>query len=111
GAAALLVDYKLGSIFDMDDATKVLAHEGRIASIGKAITEFNCVDTGVFVCTRALLDAIESVYARRGDASLSEGVAALASRGEMFAVDVGDGFWQDVDTPEMLAHAERVLGA
>lgn len=111
GTAALLVDYKLDTIFDMDDATKVLARDGRIASIGKTIAEFNCVDTGVFVCTRALLDAIESVYGRRGDASLSEGVAALAARGDMYAVDVGGGFWQDVDTPEMLAHAERVLSA
>jgi 1L-myo-inositol 1-phosphate cytidylyltransferase len=111
GAAALLVDYKLDTIFDMDDATKVLERDGRIASIGKTIQEFNCVDTGVFVCTRALMDAIESVYARRGDASLSEGVAALAARDDMFVVDVGDGFWQDVDTPEMLAHAERVLGS
>lgn len=111
GTAALLVDYKLDTIFDMDDATKVLAHEGRIVRIGKTIEEFNCVDTGVFVCTRALVEAIEAVYGRRGDASLSEGVAALAGGGNMFVVDVGDGFWQDVDTPEMLAHAERVLGA
>ncbi len=111
GTAALLVDYKLDTIFDMDDATKVLAHGDRIARIGKAITEFNCVDTGVFVCTRALVEAIETVYARRGDASLSEGVAALAGQDSMFVVNVGDGFWQDVDTPEMLAHAERVLDA
>jgi 1L-myo-inositol 1-phosphate cytidylyltransferase len=109
GSAALLVDYKLATIFDMDDATKVLAHAGRVVRIGKAIREYNCVDTGVFVCTRALLDAIESVYAQRGDASLSEGVAALAGQGQMLAVDVGDGFWQDVDTVAMLAHAERVL--
>ena len=111
GSAALLVDYKLDSIFDMDDATKVMVEDGRIAHIGKAIADFNCVDTGVFVCTRALIYAIAAVYAARGDASLSEGVAALARDRNMFAVDVGDGFWQDVDTPEMLAHAERVLSA
>ncbi|GAB4556798.1 MAG: hypothetical protein Tsb0020_00400 [Haliangiales bacterium] len=109
GTAALLVDYKLDSIFDMDDATKVLARQGRVTSIGKQIPQYNCVDTGVFVCTQALIDAIERVYAQRGDASLSDGVAALAHADNMFAVDIGDGFWNDVDTPDMLAHTERML--
>jgi len=109
GGASLLVDYKLDTIFDMDDATKVLAQDGKIVDIGKQIEVFNCVDTGVFVCTPGLMDALAEVLARRGDASLSEGIAALARAGRMSAVDIGDGFWQDVDTPEMLAHAEAVL--
>jgi 1L-myo-inositol 1-phosphate cytidylyltransferase len=109
GSAALLVDYKLDSIFDMDDATKVLSKDGRIAQIGKTIPEYDCVDCGVFVCSIALMDAIETVYRSNGDASLSDGVQALAAAGKMHVVDIGDGFWQDVDTPEMLAHAEAEL--
>jgi len=114
--ATLLVDWKLETIFDMDDATKVLAvdaglgeREKRIARIGKTIPDYNCVDVGVFVCTTALMDRIGEVYERHGDASLSEGVQALASTGRMTVLDIGQGFWQDVDTPEMLAHAEREL--
>jgi choline kinase len=109
GSAALLVDYKLSSIFDMDDATKAFVQDGRIVRIGKTISEYNCVDTGVFVCTKGLLEGIERVYAEKGDASLSNGVQALCDRHAMFAVDIGDGFWQDVDTAPMLAHAERML--
>ena len=110
-AATLLVDSKLDQIFDMDDATKVYAEDGRIVRIGKQIPDYNCVDCGVFVCSLALMDAIALVYRERGDASLSDGVQALAKAGRMHVLDIGDGFWQDVDTPEMLAHAEQVLSA
>ncbi len=111
GTATLLVDYKLDQIFDMDDATKVDAQGGRIVRIGKQIDGYNCVDCGVFVCTTALMDAIDAVLQATGDASLSHGVQTLAARGDMRALDIGPGFWQDVDTPEMLAHAEAVLAA
>ena len=110
GGATLLVDYKLDTIFDMDDATKVLATaDQRIEAIGKQIATYNCIDTGVFICTQALMDAIEATYAAHGDASLSHGVATLSGSGRMTVRDIGDGFWQDVDTPEMLTHAEAML--
>lgn len=107
--AALCVDYKIDAIFDLGDATKVLACEGMIQAIGKQLDRFNCIDTGVFICTQALMEALERVRSARGDASLSDGVQQLASAGKMHVIDVGDGFWQDVDTPQMLAHAEAEL--
>jgi len=109
GGATLCVDYKLDSIFDIDDATKVLERDGAVVAIGKNLEAYNCVDTGIFLCTPALMDAIEGVYRDTGDASLSEGVARLAAAGTMRTLDVGDAFWQDVDTPEMLTHAEGFL--
>ena len=111
GGASLLVDRKLEDVFDMDDATKVWVDEGKIAQIGKQLTRFNAVDTGLFVCTPALFEGIAEAYAARGDASLSDGVQRLCDAGRMAAVDIGPGWWQDVDTPEMLAEARRRLGA
>lgn len=109
GTAALLVDYKIDSIFDMDDATKVYSENGLIQSIGKQIMHFNCIDTGVFVCTSGLLDSLERAYQQKGDTSISDGVQELASQNKMYTVDIGDGFWQDVDTPEMLEYVEGIL--
>lgn len=109
GEAALLVDYKVGSIFDMDDATKVLSKSGKIISIGKQINEFNCVDTGLFVCTSGLLEALQKHYEEYGDTSISDGVQKLARTGKMHAIDIKNGIWQDVDTPDMLEQAEKLL--
>jgi choline kinase len=111
GGATLLVDRKIDGVFDLDDATKVRTKDGKIVAIGKQLTDYDCIDTGVFVCTRGLVDAIASVAAERGDASLSEGVQALSARGVMEVLDVGDAHWMDVDTPEMLADAEARLKA
>ncbi|UCF94081.1 MAG: NTP transferase domain-containing protein [Desulfobacterales bacterium] len=107
--ATLCVDYKLDSIFDLEDATKVIAAGHLIKKIGKGIKGYNCVDTGVFIGTKGLMEAIEKIYLQKGDSSLSEGVQLLADKGRMEVLDIKDAFWQDVDTPEMLLHAEKLL--
>ena len=109
GGATLLVDRRIESVFDLADATKVATRQGRVLAIGKEIAAFDAIDIGVFVGTRRLLDALAAVRAERGDASLSEGVERLAREGRMAVLDIEGGFWQDVDTPEMLAHAETEL--
>jgi hypothetical protein len=35
----------------------------------------------------------------------------MASEGKARAVDIGNAWWQDIDTPEMLAQAEKHLRA
>jgi len=109
GGATLLVDSKLEQIFDMDDAMKVVVRDGRVERIGKQLAEYDAIDTGLFVCTEGLMQELQAEYRERGDASLSDGVARLARRGLMHTLDIGDGFWQDVDTPAMLEHADSQL--
>ena len=110
GDLALAVDYKLDEVFDMDDATKVkVGRDSEIVEIDKALQDFDAVDTGVFRCTQGLFDALETVYDREGDASLSQGVKALAEQGRAHTVDVGASWWQDVDDLLTRDEAERRL--
>lgn len=105
---ALAVDTRIDRIFDEDDATKVLADADRIEAIGKTLEDHNAIDTGVFLCNPTLFTALEQSI-EKGDDSLSGGIRSLASEGRMRAHDIGDLFWEDVDTPESLVHAERSL--
>lgn len=108
-ACALAVDFDVPRCFDLDDATKVRVVDGRIAAIGKDLTTYDALDTGVFRIGPALTDELAQLFAATGDCSLSEGVAALMTRGRFFACDVGAARWIDVDTPEALAHAEEMV--
>jgi len=109
GHAALGVDYDIERCFDIDDATKVVVDQGRIADIGKELARYDAIDTGVFRVGPALIEELQKLDARHGDCSLSDGVRALAGRGAFQAVDVGEVRWIDVDTPAALERAEAML--
>jgi choline kinase len=112
GGLVLAVDHKLDTIYDMDDATKVRTEDGKIVEIHKTLQTFDAVDTGLFSCTPALFDGIEAVSKStpEGDCSLSDGVKALTAKKLATVHDVGDGLWQDVDTPGSVDHAEKLFG-
>jgi 1L-myo-inositol 1-phosphate cytidylyltransferase len=107
--STLIVDSKLDAVSDLEDATKVEVRGGRIVRIGKTLQHFNAVDCGVFLAGPALLQSLDEVARTKGDASVSDGVQRLADDGRMVALDLGAARWEDVDTPEMLTAAERLL--
>jgi 1L-myo-inositol 1-phosphate cytidylyltransferase len=106
--AVLGIDYKIDECCDLDDATKVRLDGDRIVSIGKQLEVYDALDTGVFRITESVISALERVDGPKG-CSLSQGMAELASRGKMRAVDVEGAAWVDVDTPMAHAHAEGLL--
>ena len=109
GTCALAVDRDIERCFDIDDATKVKLSGQKIVSIGKEIEEYDAIDTGVFRIGPTLIKELEKLHEQRGDASLSDGVRALAKQNKFVAVDGGDARWIDVDTPEACARAEAMI--
>jgi choline kinase len=104
----LAVDRKLDSIFDLDDAMKVRTAADKIVAIAKNLRQYDAIDTGLFVCPPEIFDYL--AHARQeGDCSLADGVRLMAGEDKARVVDIGDAWWQDVDTPEMLQHAARML--
>ena len=108
GEISLAVDRDKAGVFDVEDVTKTVLSDGRVVRIGKTLDEWDAADTGVFLCTRALFDALEQAKAQ-GRHSLSDGVSQLAAAGKVSAVDVTGEDWIDVDTPESLREAGRRL--
>jgi choline kinase len=104
----LAVDRKVDRVFDLDDATKVKCDEDHIVDIGKDLARYNALDSGMFLCSPALFHRLESAK-RDGNCSLSDGMRQLAQEQKLKAFDIGDAHWQDVDSPEALAHAESIF--
>ncbi len=108
-AVRLCIDRKIDTIFDIDDATKVLTRGENIEKIGKTLSEYNAIDIGLFVCLPELFDALASVRSEKGDCSLSDGMQVLGERGRFGYFDIGERLWQDVDTPETLDYALKLI--
>ena len=104
----LAVDPKMDGIFDLDDATKVRCKGNHVVQIGKHLSQYDALDTGMFLCSPALFSCLESAK-KNGDCSLSDGMRKLAQKRKLRAFDIGGGHWQDVDSPQALEHVERIF--
>ncbi|MGB7778215.1 MAG: NTP transferase domain-containing protein [Pseudolabrys sp.] len=105
------VDQKLDSIFDLEDAMKVRTQGNRVTDIGKKLRDYDAIDIGLFVCPLKIFDYFERAKSGSGqsDCSLADGVRLMARDNKVRAIDIGESWWQDVDTPQMLQHAERQM--
>lgn len=107
----LAVDFNIrGSINDLEDVTRVKCQDGRIERVGKVIRDFNAIDTGVFLCTPIMFDALEASQAA-GDDSISGAMNVLAQWDKARAFDIHNRLWLDVDDPVAFGKAEDLLEA
>ena len=108
--AVLAVDYSVGAAggVDLDDVTRVRTEGRLVRDIGKGISSFDAFDTGAFLCTGGVFDALRDAVAA-GETSLSAGMHRLADQGRLERCDVTGARWVDVDTRRDLRMASRWL--
>jgi len=107
GEVLLAVDTnKNNPLIDIDDVTKVHIKDGDILNIGKTIDDFNAFDTGIFLCTPAIFEALERACEIHNDTTLSAAIRVLAEKDKAKAVQTQE-FWIDVDDEKAHQKAEK----
>ncbi len=105
---AVVADRFVELVPDLDEATKLRIQGPHVTSIGKHLTAFDAVDTGVFLGRPELYEALHEA-ALAGRHTLSDAVQLLASRRLAGWVD-SDGLpWVDVDTLADLRLAQELI--
>ncbi|MCU0285739.1 MAG: NTP transferase domain-containing protein [Acidobacteria bacterium] len=110
GEVKLAVDMRISDnpLVDLDDVTKVWTVDGKIIDIGKTIPRYNAFDTGIFLCSPALFQALE-VSIADGDASLSGGIRLMANQKKAHIFDIGNRNWIDVDDDDAFERAQKLF--
>jgi CDP-L-myo-inositol myo-inositolphosphotransferase len=108
--AVLAVDYSVAAAagVDFDDVTRVRTEGRLVHDIGKGISSFDAFDTGAFLCTAGVFEALRDAVAG-GETTLSAGMHRLADQGRLGCCDVTGARWVDVDTRRDLRTATRWL--
>jgi choline kinase len=110
GDSLLAIDRGVTDPVTIAEATRVRLDGDRIVAIGKGLAPWDAVDTGLFVFSPRIFDALDQAVAA-GETTLSAGVARLAAERSMRGADIGGATWCDVDTAEDLTNAESLFGA
>jgi CDP-L-myo-inositol myo-inositolphosphotransferase len=117
GAVVLAVDRK----DPCEGDTKVLEDRGNIIDIGKDIEEWNCIDTGIFLCSMKMFSyAAETV--EEGNTELADCIMKAANHGDAKIFDIGciatyaskmrkdiKPWWIDIDTEKDLKKAKEMV--
>ena len=100
-----LIGDRIARFVDIDEATKVICRNGRVDRIGKNLNRFDYIDTGFFVLTPDIFKYAEELVKSKQEVSLSE----IMEKAKVPVTDVSGYFWMDIDTPEELKKANRLI--
>ena len=93
---------------DPQGATKVLFEDGIIREIGKNLKRYNALDCGLFLCSEKIFPVLKETI-KEGKEEWDEAKDRFARIYGAKFFDIKGGFWTDVDTPEDLIRAKKLL--
>jgi len=110
GEVKLAVDKRIvdNPLVDLDDVTKVLVDKDMIIDIGKTIPKYNAFDTGIFLSTPKLFEALE-LSIEEGDSSLSGGILRMSCEKKARVFNIGERNWIDIDNEFFFNKAKRLF--
>ena len=105
----------------ISDDTKVLEKNGKIVDISKNIKKYNCIDTGIFICSSKIFSYLEEAI-KEGKTELAFGIAKAAQNRDAEIFDITQinkyvpsmwkevkPFWIDIDTKDDLKKAKKLI--
>jgi choline kinase len=104
--SAMAVDRSEWPAAYVAESTKVVTERGLILDCGKRVEAWDGLDTGAFLCTSEIWQALDALPP---GVELNDLFRWLARRGRLRVCDVTGFFWYDVDTDDDLAQAARRL--
>ncbi len=94
----------------VEEGLKVVLREGRVDWVGKRAPAIYGIDTGLFYCSSRATEIVEEVLRERGPgATVADALRRAVEDSQVDHVDVTGLLWLDVDTPEDLEEARRML--
>ncbi|MCL0100754.1 sugar phosphate nucleotidyltransferase [Peptococcaceae bacterium] len=103
----IAADNRLDEVFHLDECTKISCIEDYAVAFGKKLKQFNAVDCGLFICTKAIFSALSEAISN-SLYGLSDALNILAKKRKVRAHFI-EGFWVDVDDIESYNYAKKML--
>jgi choline kinase/phosphatidylglycerophosphate synthase len=96
---------------DVDEATKVRLDGSTVVAVARELDRYDAAEAGLAVCDLAVVSAAERSLLAGETTWNAIKRRWLAEGGEIEAVDLRGLFWIDVDTPDDVRRAERLIVA
>ncbi len=94
----------------LEEGLKVVLEDDEVKEVGKDAVPHYGIDTGIFYCTeKAEVIARETIEEKGERATIADALRKAIAYGEVSYVDVTGLIWMDVDTPEELEEARKIL--
>ena len=94
----------------IEEGLKVVVRDGRVEHVGKQAPPYYGVDTGLFYCSVGARKIVDETIAEIGPkATVADALRRAIREGQVDYVDVTGLMWMDIDTPEELNEARKML--